>query len=85
MFVHATDVIATDLQREMILLDARNGEMFALNETGRYIWWRLPARSAVALAQDVAAVFNVDADCACGDVLWFLLSLKRAGLIEIVP
>jgi hypothetical protein len=85
MFVRAPDVIATDLQHEMILLDPRNGEMFALNETGRYLWLRLPVRSAVELAYDLEKDFDVDAECACGDVLMLMLSLKRAGLIVVIP
>lgn len=75
------DVIETDLESELILLDPGTQEMFSLNETGRRVWRSLPAREA-ALVDAVVAAFDVARDTAAADVRRLLAELVEAGLVE---
>lgn len=73
-------VIATDLGDELILLDPRRGEMYALNEAGRRVWLGLedtPSSVAAALAAD----FAVEHDRALADVESLLAAFEDAGLV----
>ena len=75
------DVIVTDLDREIILLDPRNGEMFALNATGRCIWLSLPARSLEQISRAVTTTFADSPPFACADAEAFMMELTRNGLV----
>ncbi len=81
-FSQSPDVIATDLGDELILLDPRNGEMFSLNPCGRRVWFALPARSAVQVANALCSEFDVTVHRARLDAETFLDALTRAGLVE---
>ena len=80
MYRRATDVIVTDLARELVLLDPRNGEMFALNTTARRIWLSLPA-DVPRLAALIVVEFNVSVDHAYDDAAALLGQMEQAGLI----
>lgn len=84
MYKSATDVIATDLEHELILLDPRNGEMFALNETGRCVWLALPARTVDDLASALNTEFEVTPIQAREDVQAFLVEMTDRGLVELI-
>ena len=77
----APDVIATDLHREIILLDPRNGEMFALNATGRCIWLSLPARSLAQIGEVLITRLGSSPSSAYADAEAFMLELTRHGLV----
>ena len=85
MYYCADDVIVTDLEHELILLDPRSGKMFSLNETSRRVWLSLPAPSVADLASTLEAEFEVEADVARADVQTLLYELASAGLVQQVP
>jgi PqqD family protein of HPr-rel-A system len=85
MYYCADDVIVTDLEHELILLDPRSGKMFSLNETSRRVWLSLPAPSAVELANALEAEFDVESEVARADVQALLHELATAGLVQQVP
>jgi hypothetical protein len=80
-FEHAPDVITTDLGDELILLDPRNGEMFSLNSCGRRVWFALPARSVVQVANALCSEYEVALDRARSDAEALLDALTHAGLV----
>ena len=75
------DVITTDLGHELILLDARNGEMFGLNTSGRRVWLDLPACSVSQLADTLCSAFQVVPERARADVESLVTALIDAGLV----
>jgi hypothetical protein len=81
MYRASPDVIATDLEHEVVLLDPRNGEMYALNATGRSIWFALPARSPDELANMLTTRFDVGRVQALRDVQSLVATLQGAGLV----
>ena len=85
MFDRATDVIATDLEQELILLDPRSSEMFSLNAAGRCVWFALPARSVEEIADVLQNEFDVSPEIARHDAQLFLTRLTEAALIEVTP
>jgi len=80
-FAHAPDIITTDLGDELILLDPRNGEMFSLNSCGRRVWFALPARSVVQVANALCSEYEVTLERARSDAETLLDELTRAGLV----
>ena len=75
------DVIVTDLQDELVLLDPGSVEMFSLNAVGRAVWLALPTSPAHA-AEQIVAAFDVDEDTALEDTMALLQELYGAGLVE---
>jgi hypothetical protein len=76
----APDVITTDFDDEVVLLDPRTGKMFTLNGTGRRVWLELPA-DVTQLADLLCAQFDVDPHRATAGVTSLLVALSDAGLI----
>jgi hypothetical protein len=81
MYRTSADVIATDLEHELVLLDPRNGEMYALNEAGRSVWFAMPARSPDELANMLTTRFDVGTAQALLDVQSLVAALQGAGLV----
>lgn len=80
-YVPAPEVIETDLERELILLDPGSEEMFSLNETGRLVWRALPDATLEQMARAVADAFDVPLDRAQADVAALLEDLVAAGVV----
>lgn len=75
------DVIVTDLQNELVLLDPNNVEMYSLGPVGRAIWLSLPATPQTAAGQ-VRLSFDISAEEALRDAQALLEDLQLAGLVE---
>ena len=76
------DVIATDLDDEVVLLNPTTRAVFTLNLTGRVVWHRLA--SAASLDELVAVLvseFAVDEVTAARDLRVLLDDLAAAGLV----
>jgi len=80
-YKRSPDVIATDLEDELILLDPRRGEMFGLNESGRRVWLGLE-QSLDDVAAAIAAEFGIELARARADVASLVAALAEAGLVE---
>jgi PqqD family protein of HPr-rel-A system len=75
------DVMATVLDDEIVLLDARTGEMFTLNETGAIVWETVEL-GLDAICERVCAEFDIDAESARTDVDELVTELLQRGLIQ---
>ena len=82
VYIALPDVIETDLDDELILLDPKTQEMFSLNETGRRVWRALPA-GAEALVRDVVSAYDAAPEAVEADVRRLLDELLEAGLVEV--
>ncbi len=80
-FAGRADVIATDLETELVLLDPATREMFSLNPAGRLVWQELARCTIGELADRVTAVFDVDRPRARADVRQVVADLAAVGLI----
>ena len=77
------DVIATDLDDELVLLNPATRAVFTLNDAGREIWMRLDDPATLdELVAVVVAAFAVDDATATHDVRRVLEELAVAGLVR---
>lgn len=78
------DVIATDLDEELVLLHPSTRAVFTLNATGRTIWQQLAEpRDLATLLAAVTDEFEIDATTAGTDVTRLLGELTAADLARL--
>ncbi len=75
------DIVATDLDDELVLLDPATQKIFSLNATGRAIWQALPADRRT-LTNHLVKRFKVSDAQAETDVQQLLTTLLLADLIR---
>jgi hypothetical protein len=75
-------VIVTDLTNELILLDPVNQEMYALNASGRLVWYGLPAESLTDLQDRIGPRLPTDLATANEDIRRLIADLVGAGLVR---
>lgn len=80
----APSVFARTFDGEVVLLDLAKGEYFGLDEVGSRIWDAV-VRGAVPadIAQEIAAVYEVDAARVLADTLRLVGELESRGLIVV--
>ncbi len=76
------DIIATDLEDEVVLLNPRTQTMFTLNATGRVVWYGLESFSLDELAGQLEERFEVTREAANADIEALLEALRSAGLVH---
>jgi hypothetical protein len=75
-------VIAKSSGGSLVLLDIDSGEYFSTNDVGALIWELIDgARSVSAIAEAVAAEFEVELDVVQGDVMELVDELAREALL----
>ncbi len=81
VYLRRSEVIATDLEDELVLLDPGTVEMYSLNTVGRLVWLSLPD-SPASIAGKVTESFDVSAGQVLADVQELLGTLSEMGLVE---
>lgn len=76
------DLIETDLETELALLDPTTQAMFSLNKTGRLVWQVLPEKGIGGAAQVVADAFDISPEQAEKDTRALVETLLESGLLE---
>src|SRR5262245_17039680 len=83
-WIRADDLIATDLDDELVLLNPSTRALFSLNATGRAVWIRLAAPTSTSeLVDAIVTAFAVDERVAARDVKSLLDELAAAGLVSV--
>ena len=78
------EVIAQELDGEMVLLDLRNGEYFGINSTGSQIWQDISqGTTLIDIAASLSQSFKLEQEMAAADVVSFVRRLAEMGLVEI--
>ncbi len=75
------DVIVTDLEGEVILLDPVSVEMYSLGKVACTVWQALPGRPD-ELATAIVATYDVAYQRALEDIHTMLHELSAIGLVE---
>ena len=82
--VAAGDVLASEFDEELIILNLRDGVYYGLEDVGVRIWQLLQRPiSVVALRDALVTEFEVDPARCEQDVLTLLADLAGKGLVEI--
>jgi hypothetical protein len=75
-------VIAKSSGGSLVLLDIDSGEYFSTNDVGALVWKLIDgARSVSAIAEAVAAEYEVELDVVEGDVMELVDELARESLL----
>lgn len=85
-FRAAKDVIATEMDRETVLMHVPLGKYFSLNETGRTIW-KVLEKGEVSLKTMIEAImdeFEIDVEQCRRDLEGLLNSMIQKGILEEV-
>ncbi len=75
------EIIVTELEDELVLLNPRTQAMFTLNGTGKIIWQNLGKHSAEEIAVKITDAFEIDLETAASDTKNLLETLEAAGLL----
>jgi hypothetical protein len=76
------DVVAVDVDGEIVLYDDSRGVLHRLNPTASALWQCLDGSGTLGeIATDIADVFQVDGDRVLADVLMTARELARQGLL----
>jgi hypothetical protein len=76
-----SEIIVTELDDELVLLNPRTQAMFTLNGTGKVIWQHLGQNTAEEIAVKITEVFEIDLGTAQKDTADLLESLEKSGLL----
>lgn len=80
----AVGVLFQELDGEAVLLNARSGQYFGLNELGARIWKGLAAGDPMGgVLSAITSEYQVSEDRLIGDVSRFMATLEKAGLVEV--
>jgi hypothetical protein len=78
---HNPNIVITELEDELVLLDPSSKQMFSLNAVGRLLWDQLPSLGLTGVLERIEATFEVGADRARTDAMALIENLVRANLL----
>ncbi len=82
--VASKSTVSSSLDNEQVVLDARAGKYFGLNEVAQLVWTRIQEPARVGdLFDAVLAEYEIDRAQCEKDVLELLETLAGKGLIEV--
>lgn len=82
--VAVSDLMASDLAGDLVLLNLADGVYYGLDAVGAHIWRLLDRpRTVREVVDDVVARYHVDRDRCEHDVLTFLGDLGAHGLLTV--
>ena len=80
----AADVLTTEVEGELVMMDVEKGVYFGLDAIGTDIWKRLEAPVAVAdLAAGLVRDYDAEPETIERDVLALLTDMTARGLVEV--
>jgi Coenzyme PQQ synthesis protein D (PqqD) len=82
-FTIPKDILARELEGEMVLLDPYAASYFSLNHTGTRVWQLLHEKVTVEeICQSIAEQYELSGEAVRTDLIPFLEELLQAGLIQ---
>lgn len=77
--------VATEVDREVVLMSVARGRCYGLGETGSSVWRRLESPIRVDdLCRELMLEYNADTGVLTHDVLALLEQLREEGLVRVV-
>jgi hypothetical protein len=75
--------VATEVDREVVVMNIGRGRCYGLGETGTSVWRRLESPIRVDdLCRELMLEYNADAQTLVGDVIALLEQMQEEGLIK---
>lgn len=76
---------ATEVDREVVLMNVGRGRCYGLGETGSSVWRRLGSPIRVDdLCRELMLEYHADPETLTKDVLSLLESLQEEGLVKVI-
>lgn len=77
--------VATEVDREVVLMSVERGRCYGLGETGSSVWRRLESPIRVDdLCRELMLEYNADPGVLMQDVVALLEQLREEGLVRLV-
>jgi Coenzyme PQQ synthesis protein D (PqqD) len=77
--------VATEVDREVVLMNVGRGRCYGLGETGSSVWRRLSSPIRVDdLCRELMLEYQADAEELVSDVLTLLEHLQEEGLVKVI-
>jgi Coenzyme PQQ synthesis protein D (PqqD) len=77
--------VATEVDREVVLMSVGRGRCYGLGETGSSVWRRLGSPIRVDdLCRELMLEYRADAEELLSDVLTLLEHLQEEGLVKVI-
>jgi len=79
------DQVSTELQGEIVILNAKSGKYYNLNAVGSRIWGLIEQPcTTLSIIEAILNEYEVDRQQCEDDVCKVLLAMQHSGLVEIV-
>jgi hypothetical protein len=77
--------VATEVDREVVLMNVGRGRCYGLGDTGSSVWRRLGSPIRVDdLCRELMLEYHADPEMLTKDVLTLLESLQEEGLVKVI-
>jgi hypothetical protein len=77
--------VATEVDREVVLMNIGRGRCYGLGETGSSVWRRLGSPIRVEdLCRELMLEYNADPEVLMTDVLTLLEQMQEEGLVKVI-
>jgi hypothetical protein len=78
--------VATEVDREVVLMNVGRGRCYGLGETGSSVWRRLGSPIRVDdLCRELMLEYHADLDVLVKDVIALLEQMQQEGLVKVIP
>jgi Coenzyme PQQ synthesis protein D (PqqD) len=77
--------VATEVDREVVLMNVGRGRCYGLGETGSSVWRRLGSPIRVDdLCRELMLEYHADLDVLVKDVIALLEQMQQEGLVKVI-
>jgi Coenzyme PQQ synthesis protein D (PqqD) len=77
--------VATEVDREVVLMNVGRGRCYGLGETGSSVWRRLGSPIRVDdLCRELMLEYHADLDVLIKDVIALLEQMQQEGLVKVI-
>ncbi|MDD2451470.1 MAG: lasso peptide biosynthesis PqqD family chaperone [Sulfurovum sp.] len=85
MIRRSTDVIASEMDDELVMMSMENNAYYGLNSVGRRVWELLETeQTLLSLCGQLMEKYDVDEAACQRDVSALVMKLEKAGLVTVV-
>ncbi len=80
------DIVSSDIDGEVVMLDIESGSYYGLNDSAGRIWELIETPVTVSrILSELSAEYDVPTDTCLGETTVFLTMLLEKGLIRVRP
>ncbi|CUV66443.1 conserved hypothetical protein [Sulfurovum sp. enrichment culture clone C5] len=85
IIIRSTDVMASEMEDDLVMMSMENNSYYGLNKIGRDVWELLESEQTIkTLCAKLMEKYDADLHTCQKDVLAFITKLEKAGLVTIV-